>query len=51
MRVAATRPQDAKLGFLDGYPGLTYCWLLAWYEGLIVRKMRELEGREKGLPL
>ena len=51
MRVAAPRPQDAKLGVLDGYPGLTYCRLLAWYEQMIVRKMKELERREKGLPM
>ena len=40
-----------RLGFLDGYPGLTYCRLLAWYEQMIVRKMKELERREKGLPM
>jgi glycosyltransferase involved in cell wall biosynthesis len=31
-----------KCGFLDGYPGLVYCRLLATYERMIVTKMREL---------
>ena len=29
-------------GILDGKAGLIYCWLLAWYERLIVWKEREL---------
>lgn len=38
-------------GFLDGYPGYTYCRLLAIYEYLIVLKMRELTIRERGMSL
>ncbi len=30
-----------RLGFLDGWPGLTYCRLLAWYEYMIVLKEHE----------
>lgn len=38
-------------GFLDGWPGITYCRLLAMYEYMIVLKIKEIERREKGLPL
>ncbi|HUD46577.1 MAG TPA: glycosyltransferase family 2 protein [Candidatus Baltobacteraceae bacterium] len=37
-----------KLGFLDGRAGLTYCRLLAFYEYLIVLKMREARWRRLG---
>ena len=40
-----------RMGFLDGYPGFTYCRLLAMYERMIVLKMQEIQRREKGLPL
>lgn len=40
-----------RLGFLDGSAGLTYCRLLAYYEWLIVLKMREQRRRARGLPL
>jgi glycosyltransferase involved in cell wall biosynthesis len=33
-----------KLGFLDGAPGYTYCRLLAFYEFLIVTKIKELQN-------
>ena len=32
-----------RRGFLDGFPGLTYCILLAFYEHMIVSKTWELE--------
>jgi glycosyltransferase involved in cell wall biosynthesis len=36
-----------KRGFLDGRPGLTFSWLMAVYEGLIILQRRELElGRQ-----
>lgn len=38
-----------RLGFLDGWPGYTYCRLLATYEHMIVLKTIELERREKDL--
>lgn len=38
-------------GFLDGRPGFTYCVLQSFYEYMIVLKMRELERRERGLPI
>jgi glycosyltransferase involved in cell wall biosynthesis len=38
-------------GFLDGWPGLTYCRLLAMYEYMIVIKIREIQRRDKGLPV
>ena len=38
-------------GFLDGFPGLTYCLLQSVYEFMIVVKMKELRRREKGLPV
>ena len=37
-----------RLGFLDGYAGLTYCSLLSVYEYMIVLKIRESEQRRKG---
>jgi glycosyltransferase involved in cell wall biosynthesis len=40
-----------RLGFLDGWEGLTYCRLLSMYEYLIVLKMKELRRRAKGLPI
>ena len=40
-----------RMGFLDGVPGLTYCRLMAWYEYMIVLKMKEIQRREKGLTL
>ena len=39
-----------RLGFLDGWEGLTYCRLLSMYEYLIVLKMKELRRRTKRLP-
>ncbi len=38
-------------GFLDGRPGLTYCRLLALYEYLIEVKVKELQFRERGMPV
>jgi glycosyltransferase involved in cell wall biosynthesis len=40
-----------KRGFLDGRAGYTYCKLQSMYEYMIVVKMRELERRERGLPV
>jgi glycosyltransferase involved in cell wall biosynthesis len=40
-----------RLGFMDGWAGFTYCRLLSIYEYMIVLKMREIERREKGLPI
>ena len=31
-----------RLGFLDGYPGLVMCRLLAWYEFVSIAKYREM---------
>jgi glycosyltransferase involved in cell wall biosynthesis len=39
-----------RRGFLDGYPGFTYCCLLAIYEYLIVLNLREQRGRAAGRP-
>lgn len=36
-----------RLGFLDGFPGITYCRLLAIYEYFIVLKVRETEVRSR----
>lgn len=33
-----------KKGFLDGYKGWVFCWLLAWYEFVSIAKMNELNG-------
>ena len=41
----------ARLGFLDGMPGLTYCRLRAMYEYMIDLKVKELRRREKDLPV
>jgi glycosyltransferase involved in cell wall biosynthesis len=38
-----------RLGILDGYPGFTYCRLLAIYEYMIVTQLKELKRREQGL--
>jgi glycosyltransferase involved in cell wall biosynthesis len=40
-----------KLGFLDGIPGFTYCRLRTIYEYMISVKVKELQRREKGLPV
>lgn len=37
-------------GWLDGRAGFTYCVLQAFYEYMIVLKMRELERHQQGLP-
>jgi glycosyltransferase involved in cell wall biosynthesis len=37
----------AKLGCLDGRAGLVFSLLMAWYEGLIVLKRRELEEGDR----
>lgn len=39
----------ARLGFLDGLPGLQYCVMQAIYETMIELKIKELERRQKGL--
>ena len=41
----------ARLGFLDGRPGLTYCLLQAVYEAMIVAKVREIRRAENGLSM
>jgi hypothetical protein len=38
-------------GCLDGRAGFTYCMLQAFYEYMIVLKMRELERHAQGLPI
>jgi glycosyltransferase involved in cell wall biosynthesis len=38
-----------RLGFLDGWAGLTYCRLVAFYEYMIVLKMKEIQRRGRGL--
>jgi glycosyltransferase involved in cell wall biosynthesis len=40
-----------RRGFLDGRPGLTYCTLQAIYEYMIDCKVRELQRRDRGLPI
>jgi glycosyltransferase involved in cell wall biosynthesis len=40
-----------KRGFLDGRPGLTYCILQSIYEYMIAIKMKEIERKERGLPI
>lgn len=40
-----------RLGFLDGWPGFTYCRLMSIYEYMIVLKMKEIKRRGKGLPV
>jgi glycosyltransferase involved in cell wall biosynthesis len=39
-----------RLGFLDGYPGYTYCRLLAMYEYMIVLKTKESRIDDTGFP-
>jgi glycosyltransferase involved in cell wall biosynthesis len=34
-------------GWLDGYPGLVMCRLLAWYEFVSIAKAREMEQQER----
>lgn len=41
----------ARMGFLDGRPGFTYCCLRAIYEYMIDLKVKELRRRKKGLPI
>jgi hypothetical protein len=36
-----------RAGFLDGYRGLVFCRLMAWYEFLCAAKARELRRRKK----
>ncbi len=40
-----------RRGMCDGAAGLTYCRMLALYEYMIVVKMKELQRRERGLPV
>lgn len=40
-----------RLGFLDGAPGFYYCLLQSFYEFMISLKIRELNRRDKGLPV
>jgi glycosyltransferase involved in cell wall biosynthesis len=40
-----------RMGFLDGWQGYAYCKMLAAYEFMIVMKIRELQRRQKGLPV
>ncbi len=40
-----------KGGFLEGRAGLTFSLLRAWYEFMIDCKVRELQRRERGLPV
>lgn len=40
-----------KHGWLDGRAGFAYCVLQAFYEYMIVLKMRELERKAQGLPV
>lgn len=40
-----------KRGFLDGYAGLAFSWLMATYEGLIVLKRRELNQTQRNVDL
>jgi glycosyltransferase involved in cell wall biosynthesis len=40
-----------KGGFLEGRAGLTFSLLRAWYEFMIECKVRELQRRERGLPV
>lgn len=40
-----------RLGILDGRAGLTYCILRSIYEYMIDIKVKELQRREKGLPV
>lgn len=38
-------------GFLDGWAGFIYCRLLSIYEYMIVLKVKEIQRRERGLPI
>lgn len=40
-----------KWGFLDGYNGFVFCKLMAFYEGLIVIKKKELKLSSRGFTL
>jgi len=40
-----------RRGFLDGWPGLTYCRLLSQYEYLVTLKMKESARRARGLTI
>ncbi len=40
-----------RLGFLDGFAGLTYCRLRAIYEYMIDVKVKELKRRKRGLSI
>jgi glycosyltransferase involved in cell wall biosynthesis len=40
-----------RRGFLDGRAGFTYCRLIALYEYLIQLKVKELQLRERGMPV
>jgi len=40
-----------RMGFLDGRAGLTYCILRCIYEYMIDIKVKELQRREKGIPI
>lgn len=40
-----------RLGFLDGIPGYTYCRLLAMYQYMIVLKAKELQRKDRSLPM
>jgi len=40
-----------RRGFLDGFPGLTYCRLRSMYEYMIDLKVRELRKHESELPV
>ncbi len=40
-----------SFGFMDGFPGFHYCRLQSLYEYMIVIKMREIQRRQRGLPI
>ncbi len=40
-----------RRGFLDGFPGLLYSLMIAWYEFVIVLKVIEFRRRRQGLPI
>jgi glycosyltransferase involved in cell wall biosynthesis len=40
-----------RRGFLDGYPGLSYCMLQSIYEAMIVAKVKEQQRAAKGLDM
>ena len=41
----------ARGAFLDGIPGINYCFMRATYEYMIDLKVKELRRREKNLPI